>query len=625
MSTNVTNLFVWNRDLPEPFDKLANKKVKVSSVYSTDTSSTLCASVMKAVLAMCKCKSHEAPGAVGIIDHRAVVEYKSSEPDVYHLVVFDPSSGTHMATVYNASTKIGEVYTLHKTKRDGAAVIMAMLPALLEDTEFKENFDKFYDAYSNNYPDMDEASKYMAILCDNAYRRAKDDGCPAHVKTSIDNAGNLLRISQGHLDSGHFDPTLVLAGEFEVFAQTNAAPVLQQPAVSIDKNDFTGKYAFNPGRTLSAYEKAQIPEIEEWYILPPEIVSCCKHAKSSTGKTAPMRNFMLRGPAGTGKTAGARAFAAGVGLPYMKYTCSANTEIFDLVGQLFPDTDIPSTGDQMLDEERKQLKDMGGMTFENVCQLMGLPGLDDLDYDPEGVYQAISGTQKPNATTQECMALVMQRVTDKVQQLSYVKPDSKNAVGQTYSYTETDFIKALKNGYVIELQEPSTIMQPGVLVGLNSLLEQTGSITLPTGEIISRHPDSVVIITTNIDYEGCRALNQSVIDRMSLVMDIELPSAEVMAQRAMSVTDFDDELTVSRMVQVVSDMTDYCRKNGITDGSCGMRSLIDWIISTEITGDPYLSALYTIVSKATTDWDDRERLVTAVLEPLFSPMRRQAV
>lgn len=58
-----------------------------------------------------------------------------------------------------------------------------------------------------------------------------------------------------------------------------------------------------------------------------------------------MRNFLLRGPAGTGKTEGARAIAAGLNLPYMKYTCSAGTEIFDLVGQVFPDTIELPTGD----------------------------------------------------------------------------------------------------------------------------------------------------------------------------------------------------------------------------------------------------------------------------------------
>ena len=160
-------------------------------------------------------------------------------------------------------------------------------------------------------------------------------------------------------------------------------------------------------------------------------------------------------------------------------------------------------------------------------------------------------------------------------------------------------------------------------MGLNSLLEQEGSITLPTGEIIRRHPDTVVIVTTNVSYEGCRQMNQSVVDRMSLVKDIELPEPEVMVQRAMAVTGCADEYLVSQMVQVVNDMADYCRKNSITDGACGMRSLIDWVISAEISGDPYLSAKYTVISKATADEEDREALITTILDPMFAPKRKR--
>ncbi len=175
------------------------------------------------------------------------------------------------------------------------------------------------------------------------------------------------------------------------------------------------------------------------------------------------------------------------------------------------------------------------------------------------------------------------------------------------------------------LSQSTTIIQPGVLVGLNSLLEQGGSITLPTGEVIRRHPDAVVVVTTNVSYEGCRGVNQSVLDRMNLTQDIELPAPEIMAQRAMSITGCEDDVLVGRMVQVVTDMADYCRKNGISDGNCGMRSLIDWIMSTEITGDPYSSALYTIVSKATSDEEDRDALKATVLEPIFAPKRKKAV
>ena len=150
--------------------------------------------------------------------------------------------------------------------------------------------------------------------------------------------------------------------------------------------------------------------------------------------------------------------------------------------------------------------------------------------------------------------------------------------GQTYTYADTDFLRALRNGYVVEIQEPTTIIQPGVLVGLNALLETDGSITLPTGEVIRRHPDAVVVVTTNISYEGCRGMNQSTVDRMSLVKDMELPSPEIMAQRAMSVTGCEDETLVSRMVDVTVNLNDYCRKNCISDGTVGMRSLIDWIV-----------------------------------------------
>lgn len=477
--------------------------------------------------------------------------------------------------------------------------------------------------YQGSFSDLKKATDLLAILCDNVYRRVSDKTCPAHLPVNIDNSGNVMRVSPTHLDSGSFAPNQVLAGEFTILAHVGATVVLE-PKEAVPHSDFVGKYALNPGRGLTAYEEALVPTLAPWYVLPEEVVSICAHAQKSTEKYLPMRNFLLRGPAGTGKTEGAKAIAAGLHLPYVKYTCSANTEVYDFIGQVFPDTNDPSTGDAELDRERQELKEMGGITFENVKKLMDLPGLDDMDYDPEGTYKLLTGHAKAGATSQDCMAEVMGRVTDKIQKLCTVKPETSNA-GQTYTYMETDFIRALKYGYLVEIQEPTTIMQPGVLVGLNSLLEQNGTITLPTGEVIRRHPDAVVVVTTNVSYEGCRGMNQSVLDRMNLTQDIELPAPEIMAQRAMSVTGCEDDIMVSKMVQVVSDMADFCRKNGISDGSCGMRSLIDWIMSTEITGDPHTSAMCTIISKATADEEDWAAIITSVLEPIFAPKRKKAV
>lgn len=623
MSVSINNLFNYSRSLPVPFDTMTNKKVKVASMYGAKTESTLCGSVIKAVHAMCRCMNGTGEGAVGQIDtNKSVAEYKSSiGPDAYHLVVFDAASGSALASVYDKNTELIEQYVAHPSQRDGAAIFFAIMPFLMSDAEFDETFQEYYDQFIAGYPDMAKATESMAILCDNAYRRIKDDTCPAHINITVDKSGNLMRVSQGQLDSGSFVPTSVTAGEFTIFAKTGAA-VIKKAGVVVEHTDFVGKYPLTPGRTLSALELSLIPKLPEWYIIPPEVVDICKHAQKTTGRPMQMRNFLLRGPAGTGKTMGAKAIAAGLGLPYMKYTCSANTEIFDFTGMIFPETDAVSTGSSELDREREILKSMGGISYANVAKLLRLPDLDDMDYDPAGVYQALTGVENLAATVQDCMSVVLEKVTEKVQALSK-RAENRQSSGQNYTYVETDFVKALKHGYLVEVQEPSTIIQPGVLVGLNSLLEQEGSITLPTGEIIRRHPDTVVIVTTNVSYEGCRQMNQSVVDRMSLVKDIELPEPEVMVQRAMAVTGCADEYLVSQMVQVVNDMADYCRKNSITDGACGMRSLIDWVISAEISGDPYLSAKYTVISKATADEEDREALITTILDPMFAPKRKR--
>ena len=620
MSSYVTNLFSFSRNLPPPYDKLASKKVSVASKYGDGKEATLSASVIKAVHAICGCMNGN-DGAVGTQDNKSMAEYKSSvNADAYHLVVYNKDSGTIMASVYDKNTETVENYVLNAAGRDGAAIVMALHPTLMEDMEYRTKFYEYYAEFQSGFPDQTKMLNLMGCICDNVYRRAKDESCDAHVKTSLDKSGNLMRVSKTQLDSGAYTPTKVEAGNFCIFAHSTSNGTIKAAETVIEQSDFVGQFELQP-RNLTLEEQALVPKLPEWYIVPEEAVEICKHAQLTTGKATQMRNFLLRGPAGTGKTMCAKAIAAGLNLPYMKYTCSAGTEIFDFIGQILPDSENKSVA---TNEELQKVEAMGGINYENVSKLLNLPDLEDMEYDPEGTYKILTGIDKKDASVQDCMAVVLDKTISKVQALTKVKNDEKQSCGQTFSYTETDFLRALKNGYVVELQEPTTIMQPGVLVGLNSLLEQEGSITLPTGEIIERHPDAVVVVTTNVDYEGCRGLNQSVVDRMSLIKDIELPTPEVMVQRAMSVTGETDEHQVSQMVNVVNSMAEYCKKNSILDGSVGMRSLIDWIISTQITGDVYKSALSTIISKATTDEDARMALITNTLEQEFLPKTKKS-
>ena len=379
MPTSLTNLFNFGRPLPEPFDKLGSKKIKgVASQYG-GTDATLCAAVIKAVHALCVCQNG-GEGAVGqITSAMSVAEYKSSlSPEAYHLVVYDAATGNFLASVYDSNTELIEQYTVNASARDGAALFFSMIPQLMEDKEFQGNFQIYLEQYRDSFSDFSKAAHAMAILCDNVYRRVKDGTCAAHLKANVDKSGNLMRVSRAQLDSGLYQPTEVLAGEFTIFTQ-NGKPVVHKPVKVIDHKDFVGKYVLDPSRKLNAMEQTLVPTLPEWYVIPQEAVDICKHAQLTTGKPTQMRNFLLRGPAGTGKTMGAKAIAAGLGLPYMKYTCSAGTEIFDFVGMVFPNTEH-STGDGQLDQEREQLQAMGGVNYANVSKLLHLPDLDDMDY-----------------------------------------------------------------------------------------------------------------------------------------------------------------------------------------------------------------------------------------------------
>ena len=61
------------------------------------------------------------------------------------------------------------------------------------------------------------------------------------------------------------------------------------------------------------------------------------------------------------------------------------------------------------------------------------------------------------------------------------------------------------------------IEKPGTLTRLNSLFDDGAVTDLINGEKIRRNPNTIIIMTTNLDYVGCGNFNQSVLSRMSLI------------------------------------------------------------------------------------------------------------
>ena len=171
---------------------------------------------------------------------------------------------------------------------------------------------------------------------------------------------------------------------------------------------------------------------------------------------------------------------------------------------------------------------------------------------------------------------------------------------------------------MILIQEPSVIANSVALVGLNGFLDRCASVVLPTGEVVRRHPDTVVIVTTNINYAGCRDLNQSIISRMNLVIDLDEPDMDTLVNRVTKITGCTDTSVVAEMAKAVTEISEHCRETMISDGSCGVRELISWVQSYMVSGNVLESASYTVLSSASSDPENRAEIFSTCLEGKFA-------
>lgn len=177
--------------------------------------------------------------------------------------------------------------------------------------------------------------------------------------------------------------------------------------------------------------------------------------------------------------------------------------------------------------------------------------------------------------------------------------DEKNI---SYNFYPSEIVRAFENGYLLEIQEPTVIRDAAVLMALNSALEPDGTINLPT-RIIKRHPDFIAVITTNRGYNGTRLLNEALRDRIQHVEKMDLPSIEVMIERAIAKTGYKDEQVLKLLANVIIILDETARANAIK-GVAGMRSYFFWIDSVA-NGIDIIESLYQkVIYKITTDSDE---------------------
>lgn len=364
----------------------------------------------------------------------------------------------------------------------------------------------------------------------------------------------------------------------------------------------TSEYQITQDRSFSEEEKSRLLTIPDWYVPSKEILNIAKMVSGSSAFTKPFRNILLRGPAGSGKTEGAKALSSMFGLPYGVVTGHSDMELFDLTATLIPNTDSEiRTNEEMYEYFLHAMKDTE----------MKLPSFFDIAAFPSEIYAKLTGKEDPKAGAEECFAALV----TKLMKICKDSPETFTGSNSKFKVVYSDLTLGFLHGWLVELQEMNCILKPGVLVGLNNILEN-GVLRLSTGETIHRHPDSVVVFTQNPGYNGTVDGNQSVYSRLDLKCELNQPTAEEMVVRVRNHVPNISESQCTALVVTAMKINETCQME-LSGGNIGTREIIAWAKATVLmNGDLRAAANYTLLPSVGEDPDDVEA-VRSCLEQLI--------
>lgn len=609
-STEMKLYLKWGgNELPPPFKGKQIYSNNVFSNYSIGIGNVLTNrvsySVVNFLLARYALEKGETNIAIGNTIKQTIVERELDES--WQVSVFNRESGEIIAFIVDKDTNAVELYP-DDGSRGGLILLFALWEELYSDEEFFDYWLLFCNSMDNS--NYDNAWDYVLVLNDNIYRRLKNDSFPLqHLNAST----NALDV-KNNISKGVFTPTNGLVNSFKFLMTLDDA----NSNVVIPIEDFIGKYPINPNREYTCEEKKlmEANKLEEYYIVGNDDIEICNDIIHTTNTPKPFRTFTLVGPPGTGKSLKVKAISNAVVQPNCIFTCNPSTEIFDITGQVMP-PDMDDMDKEAWDLASK-VEELGGLNFKNISKIYCLPTVDDILACPDEVYADITGKKKTDLgktpTVNDAVKAWTVYMTDQFNQaLRKMKIAMKTGTG--FKYTETDFIKAVKNGWCCEIQEPNVILNEGVLVGLNSILNE-GVITLQNGNTIKRHPDSLIFFTTNHDLNGLRDMNQSFLDRSNEIFYVEKPSVQVVADRVISISGNTDRKMVIEMCKLSDSIEMAMKKEGIDDGICGIRSIINWAIKATYT-NPYDAAISTLINKTSLDDKNRVKLKKKLDESYF--------
>ncbi len=338
--------------------------------------------------------------------------------------------------------------------------------------------------------------------------------------------------------------------------------------IMANEANWKSRYVLSPERVLSEQEQALVPHLDSM-VPAREVLTKAELIKASSSFPQKYRNLLWTGETGSGKSTSCQMLAQLHNLPYVFITFNPDTILSDLYVNILPATE--------------------GAKEELNALTASLPKAMDIALNPVDSYYQITGKMKSDATEEDCAKAIQDRY--------YELLNGSNG----FIKVESPLVQAFRYGWLVELQEANVVSKPGVLSGINAAMDTLSTIQLPDGEIVKRHPDCIIVLTANVDYEGTRRLNQAVKSRCALKGKFELPDDGALIEMIRLDSSYDEEDVIRKMIQAMKAIRKVLNETGTTDGSCGVREVIAWAAATKILGDPYRAAMHTIIPSATDD------------------------
>lgn len=585
--------WIMKEPIPDPFRMMLEKAGKKRISYDeADCSmrnirkqgkvSRLHGPTLHALLTLIQIRKEKDSGAAGIQRGRDAINYFCMEypgNQGKYVMTYNSKNG-RFSGILKTEEKNEKLPGIREGKNTGEQYLALLAYAnLVSDNplfneEFQKNFYMLEEQEKKEWEDMEAALRAAFICCDAMYCEVIANPQQAiPLEKSQFRAEELEDVLPEYkIAAGVYAPNDEIYGKFHVLLPVNEKT---KRTLFELKQIYSGRWDVNE-RT-----KERIPSLPEDYLVSKE----AEEILQMVDKT-PARLFMMTGDAGTGKTTDARMIAQILGLPYYVFTCGPGTDELELLASTVPNM-----------ETKKRT-------------LPQLPDFQDLQMDPASALYVLSGTYEDGISEGEAF--------HKLLSLAFEKGYESARKEKDFFLKESEIIKACRQPSVLEIQEPSMIEKPGTLTRLNSLFDDGAVTDMINGEKIRRNPNTIIIMTTNLDYVGCGNFNQSVLSRMSLIQPKQELTEEEMKQRITARTGYADENVLRFMISVVKKIHAYLKEEDLQDGVCGYRELENWVLTFRAIKDIRRAAQIAVLSKAAMDPEEQEHLMKTYIEPYYS-------